>query len=421
MGSNSILPLLGIPEEKVSSYDAYSENGFSTILVELKDERGLCPRCHSKNIVIKDYYFIYINNSIVKNLHTQVKVRMRRYKCKDCNKTFKQGFGISASKCSISYVVKNAIIESLKEPLPYSTIARLNNVSISSVINIFDQHVKYMNRLPLSEVICIDEFHFSHEDKENRFPCVISNGFNSKIIDIVYSRRKPYLIEYFNKISIMERNKVRFFISDMHETYRQIKRHFFKNAKYVVDKFHITRLFTEAIQRIRTRLLANIEYDSKEYRFLKKNWKIFLKRRGELKHSKTIDNYGVVYNVIDDLDSCLNHYSSLQEAYWIKEDFLRIMTNDQTYVSARKNFYFFLNRLEKSVVPELNKISKTLLNWEEEIIAAYCLNDFGLNLSNSHAEGNNNFIQTMIDASYGFKNFDRARRRILYINRFYKS
>lgn len=38
-------------------------------------------------------------------------------------------------------------------------------------------------------------------------------------------------------------------------------------------------------------------------------------------------------------------------------------------------------------------------------------------ISNAIAEANNDNIQTLIDISYGYGNFERLRNRVLYINR----
>ena len=40
-------------------------------------------------------------------------------------------------------------------------------------------------------------------------------------------------------------------------------------------------------------------------------------------------------------------------------------------------------------------------------------NEFGAILSNGKMEAGNDVAQTMIDAAYGYKNFDRFRKRFL--------
>ena len=63
----------------------------------------------------------------------------------------------------------------------------------------------------------------------------------------------------------------------MNETYKSIPNIFFKNAVYIVDHFHIVKLFTEAIQKVRINIMKNYEPNSKEYKYLKKIGNYFLR------------------------------------------------------------------------------------------------------------------------------------------------
>lgn len=96
-------------------------------------------------------------------------------------------------------------------------------------------------KLPIA--MCIDEKHFKTE--HGKYVFVISDALNGKIIDMIESRKKEYLVKYFSKFSKEERDKVEFITSDMYEVYRDIKSMFFPKALYIIDKFHVVRLFTD--------------------------------------------------------------------------------------------------------------------------------------------------------------------------------
>ena len=279
--AKDILPLLGIPGTKIKSLDAVYDGDESIIYIELEDIRGFCPECGSNKIEIKDYYTVRINNSIIKHRNIKVEMRVRRYRCRKCGKTFKQQYEFTQKGDSISIAVKGQILEDLKERITAAQIARDHNVSPMTVMRIFDNAVLPQLPLKLSEIICIDEFCYKHSNsKEGKYPAVITNPLTGKIIDIIYSRWKDVLIDYFNKVKYPERLAVKYFVSDMNETYRQIKRIFFKDAIHIADRFHVIKTFNEAITAIRTRIIKQeVYYDKKEYRYLKKNWKIFLKDR----------------------------------------------------------------------------------------------------------------------------------------------
>ena len=417
--AKDILSLLGIPGTKIKSLDTIEDGNEATIYIELEDIRGYCPKCGSTSIEIKDYYTVRINNSIIKHRNIKVEIRVRRYRCRKCGKTFKQQYNFAQKGDSISIAVKGQILEDLKEKITNVQIARDHNVSPMTVMRIFDDAVLPQLPLPLSEIICIDEFCYKHSNsKEGKYPAVITNPLNGKIIDIIYSRWKSVLIDYFNKVKIPQRYAVKYFVSDMNETYRDIKRIFFKDAIHIADRFHVVEAFNKAITSIRTRIIKQeVYYDKKEYRYLKKNWKIFLKDRYDLSKQKSVDKWGVVSDPTIGLDRCLSKYPELYYAYWTKEEFRQDTKNLLYYGKAEEIINFYINKLANSTIAEMEKVGKTLQNWKREIINGITQNPYSIKISNAIAESTNNTIQTLIDMCYGMPNFERMRKRVLYINR----
>lgn len=416
--AKDILSLLGIPGTKIKSLDTVNDGDEATVYIELFDTRGCCPECGSTEIGIKDYYTVRINNSIIKHRHLTVEIRVRRYRCKRCGKTFKQEYNLAEKGSSISNEVKLAIIDDLKERITNAQIARDHNVSKMTVMRLFDKYVLPQYALPLSEIICIDEFCYKHKGRYGKYPCVITNPINKKIIDVIESRWKDVLVDYFNKVKISERRTVKYFVSDMNETYRQIKRAFFHDAIHIADRFHVIKAFNEAITSIRTRIIKQEAcFDKKEYQYLKTNWKVFLKDRYELSKIKTINKLGIVTDPTVALDRCLAKYPDLYYAYWTKEEFRFQTRNLMYYAKAEDTINFYINKLTNSTIDEMKKVGKTLSNWKREIINGITQNPYSIKISNAIAEATNNQIQTLIDLCYGLPKFHRMRKRVLYINR----
>ena len=121
--SKDILTLFSIPCEEVSDVNIISDTPEITFVdIELQDNRSNCPFCFNKDIVIKDYYKVKIKNSIIRKHKLYVEIRIRRYRCKCCNKTFKEIIN-SYSKNTFGVVLTNAMTES-------------NNNYIQTLINI---------------------------------------------------------------------------------------------------------------------------------------------------------------------------------------------------------------------------------------------------------------------------------------------
>lgn len=416
--SKDILSLLSIPSEDVLTSEIIKDTDETTFVeIELKDKRPNCPFCFSNNVGIKDYYYVKVNNNIIKKHNLFVSIRMRRYKCKYSFKTFRQPFELYENKSHISSKVKEIIKEMLLEPVSMQYIAKEMGIDRKTVINILDD-MPDAQRLKLPKVLCIDEFHFSNANtKAGKFPSVLSNPFKNEIVDIIESRRKPYLQRYFSSIPFKERNNVKYFISDMNDTYRYVHDVFFKNSIYIVDHFHIVKLFTEAIQTLRVRIMKTYDTDTNAYKFLKKNWKLFLMNRYDLDQLTYInERTGIVYNYADKVDMVLREYPELAEIYYAKDLFFNKMLKLHELDETKKMIDFFIHNFESSTVFELNKIAKTFSNWYIEIINAYSKNSYGVVLSNAIAESNNNYIQKIINIGYGYTNFSRLRKRILYMS-----
>ena len=202
MNRDNILSCFGIDEKYLSSVDFQEDRELKqlTIFVEFLKHTTHCPFCQSKNIKIKGYYNTTINGSIIKNYTTIIIPKIRRYKCSDCGKTFKENSKISTFKSQISDKAIESIKMDLCKKLSYAFIAKEYGVSRNTIINIFDT-MKEFPRGKLPKVMCVDEFGFSKDARrKKRYPFVISDPFENSIIDVVEYRTKDVLSEYFEKI-----------------------------------------------------------------------------------------------------------------------------------------------------------------------------------------------------------------------------
>lgn len=424
MNATDILSLIGINENEIDTFELVSSDTRreSTLFVYLKPFESSCPSCKSKNYIIKEKVSSRIKHSILSNHHLSVIVFKRRYYCKDCNKTFTQPFGLFTKRSRISLLTKHNIVEDLYKTISITRIAKDNDVSWSTVVRILDDSIPYQKGGDFPGAICIDEFCFKHGSKDNKYPCVISNPFDKTIIDIIESRRSDYLKNYFSNIPITKLSKVKYFITDMWEPYRVIKRRYFQNAIHIVDYFHVIKAFNEIITSMRTQILKSIveekDKDCKEYRFLKKNWKIFLMNRVRLsKIVKVSKITGTKYYLIDKVDQCLKNYPKLNEAYQNREDFIRDYRKIDYYRDAERLIDFSIKRFEMSFIPEVKELGKMFQNWRYEIINSAVKTSYGLRITNSISESNNNMIQTLINVCYGLVSFQRLRKRVLMISR----
>src|SRR5690606_34327182 len=86
-------------------------------------------------------------------------------------------------------------------------------------------------------VLGIDEHFFS---RKRGYATTLVDLQHHKVFDVVLGRSEPSLRRYLSRLS--GRDRVKVVVMDLSETYRQIVRKYFPNAKSVADRFHVVRL-----------------------------------------------------------------------------------------------------------------------------------------------------------------------------------
>lgn len=411
-----ILSLLGLPSDKiVDVYEEKDANGAIVLHGTFNDERPRCKHCGHTNTWHKNYIYRIIKNNVLKmnNLYLVIKIPQRI--CPKCHKTFISELNFLGKRKTITTVVCMSILEEFKNPNKTITgIAKEYNVSPTFVMNIFENNLS-VSRYKLPRVLCIDEFHF-RVTKFNKYPCILLDGENHDITDVVYSRKYDFLFKYFSSISPSERQNVEFYVTDMHMPYRKIKKELFPKAIHIIDTFHIVKLFNDAITSLRIQTLKQINKTSYEFSFLKLHWNLFLMQRKKVQnhpiyHEKTCEHLDT-YEMID---RCLSKNNNLREAYNLKEDFLKYEKN----ISFTEAEHFIDEFIQRSAFQDsdiLTKLSETLKTRKLEIINGFCRNSLNINITNAIAERRNGDVKKTIRIAYGYHNFEHLRKRVLYVN-----
>lgn len=222
--------------------------------------------------------------------------KARRYQCLHCKKTFYENnpftFGGKFSVVTVSNVLKD-----LKSPnATFTDVAKRHNISPTSAINIFDRHV-HISRRPLPECIAFDEV-YAFKSYDSDYVCVIVDYLDKKIIDVLPSRHKNVLINYFMLIPRVEREKVKYVSFDMWNTYRIVTKHVFPNCICIVDHFHMIQDLNKRVDKVRIRV-------QKKYKKIKDDLK------------KKIKNKTITVEEKLELEEASRHYYVLKKFNWL--------------------------------------------------------------------------------------------------------
>ena len=250
ISQDDFLNFFNIDSNNVEEFSIFHSKDGVSIDVTLKRSFHQCPVCLNMTDKVKDYSIKKINHSILASGQCTITYRARRYRCPKCHKTFMEHnpFTVAGSRISLATVYN--ILEDLRKPnVTFKDVADRYHVSQTTAAHIFDSFVS-VSRRPLPEYLLLDEA-YAFKSANSKYVCVLVDFETQNIVDVLPSRRKQTLMDYFFNIPLAERKKVKIVSFDMWETYRIISKIMFPNAICAVDHFHVKQEFSRKLDRIR--------------------------------------------------------------------------------------------------------------------------------------------------------------------------
>ena len=261
---NDTIKLLNLEQFniKIKKIETSKINNILYCYITLEPTTSNCPFCGGAKLFIKDYQTKRIIHSISTNNPCFIIYKARRYKCKYCNSIFyeQNPFSLKNDKES-TYTIYKVLDELKSHTNTFTDVARNLNLSVTTVMRIFDQYVEYQ-RTKLPKIICFDEVYTSRKSYQ-KYAFVMADFINNYIIEIYSSRHKNKLTQNFSHIPKAERDNVDYIIIDMWDTYRDLGEIYFKNAKIAVDSFHVIKHLNEAIISIRLKIMRKFDKRTK--------------------------------------------------------------------------------------------------------------------------------------------------------------
>lgn len=384
--NNSIAKLFEL--EDIVLKDIYSTNEEVHIFFSLKRKTQTCPCCGALTDKIHDY-----RTSIIKDLPFMGKknflhYRKRRYHCPCCNKHFYETFPLLPKHCRITTRLAFYSIHLLGNRQSVRSVASLLGVSDSFIFRRM-KDISYPKPAHLPEVLSIDEFRGNAGGQ--KFQAILTDAKNHKLFDILPTRSQTDLMLYLQ--SFPNKKQVKYFVTDMNSVYKDLAREYFPNATIVIDKFHVVRYVTWALENVRKRIQKELHPSKRKY--FKRSRKLLLTHKSKLKGES-----------LDALELMLLQSSDLAVAYHLKELFYDFMES-QTRDEAAKKLKFFILAAQTSNLKEFQACLTMLGNWSK-----YILNAFECKYTNGYTEGTNNAIKVIKRNAFGYRNFENFRNRI---------
>jgi len=98
----------------------------------------------------------------------------------------------------------------------------------------------------------------------------------------------------------------------------------------------------------------------------------------------------------------------LRKAHKLKEEFRKVLKSGNS-AEARVELKKWIETAERSRLSEFRRCTRVFRDWFSEIV-----NSFDVPYTNSTTKGFNNKIKVLKRNAFGYRNFERFRKRILY-------
>lgn len=367
------------------------EQNSTTILltVEMQRRPCACPACGALTDTVHDYRTQRVKDCPIQGKAVFWIYRKRRYRCPHCGKRFYEANYLLPKWHRLTNRLALQTIQQLSLKISRKELAAMMHVS-PSTIGRWLQLVEFGKPSRLPGVLSIDEFRGNTE--YGKFQCILTDPLHKRVLDVLPTFKEEEIYRYLSSFS--NRNDVRYFVTDMKKEYVSLAKRLFPSATIVIDRFHVVRYCTWALENVRKRVQKNLLPEQRRY--FKRSRKLLLAHMDRLSPES-----------MDAVNRMLTFDRDLREAYLLKEKFYRFMASENSQ-QARLRLREFRTFAFVADIPEFQSCLTMLQNWQD-----YILNAFDCPYSNAFTEGCNNSVKVLKRIAYGYRNFHNFRRRIL--------
>ena len=359
------------------------------IYIELPRRKHICPCCGAETDCVHDYRMQVIKDVPLAR-DTFLHLRKRRYRC-SCGKRFFEKNTFLPRYYRVTSRLLTEIIFAFKNVVSAKEIGSRYNVSSMTAMRYFNLFNKKLTTLP--EIISLDEF--KGNSGGQKYNSIIVDPKDKVVLDILPNRFESDLIKYFSQFS--NKTEVKYFVCDMNPHFREVAKICFPQATIVADKYHVIRQVYWALEKVRKN---EQNKQPKQHRIYFKKSRNLLMKRMEKLTPEEMDRLALMFEIAP----------RLADAYRVKNDFLTVIRS-KSALEGKPKLVDWLYSVEVMDLPEFHNCTKAYHNWFKEII-----HSLDVPWTNGYIEGCNNKTKVLKRVSYGMRNFNNFRKRILFCN-----
>lgn len=369
-------------------------SGIGFLIQRTKSPR--CPACNSTNVILKGSRQRWLKAFPTGQFQgIFVIVRIRRFACRDCGSIRQEPIDICPSE-RVRYTIRMENLVS--ELLEFATVKDVANYSGMSWDTVKEIDKRRLSRKKPKweydelEYIAIDEIHLGRIGK---FKTIVYDLVRGHIILALDGRGGEVIESFFMELKKKAVN-LKAIAMDMSRNYWGKALACLPHVDVVFDRFHVTKLMNEKLDKLRKEYQADCE---KAERKVIKGKRFLL-----LKNQENLDG-----DQRQKLNELLKLNAPLSKAYILKEE-LRRLWDEPDIERGRKFLESWCRKAEASGIRAMQQMAKSLRMHRWGI-----LNYFNHWITTGPLEGLNNKIKTMLRKHYGLRDPQYLELKLLNI------
>jgi transposase len=211
----------------------------------------VCPKCATKSFKIYDHVYVTIKDTPLRDKLVFLKIKKRRFQCPNCKSIFrepvagiKKGFRSTRRfRTHVLWCASN-----------FTDLKRVMNKCRSSSSFVYKAYYEQLDlevkklQYAWPKTIGIDEHSFVRNSQFHykEFATIIVDYNNSRVREACLGRSVAEL-ESSRLMDVEGRENVKNVVMDMSAPYKKFVKKNFPNAIITSDKFHVIKLFNEAV------------------------------------------------------------------------------------------------------------------------------------------------------------------------------
>ena len=370
-----------------------------TMLIALKRTKFNCPWCGSENVALQKISNRKIQGEPLGYYRRVIlKLTTHRLYCRDCPaRAMEHIHFLSHSRARMTRSLERTVLE-LRQHMSIRAVANYFHLRWHTVKDLEKRDLKRKySRIQTTHVkaIGIDEIYVSRANKESKYLTIIRDLESGSVIHIGDGKGTDAIHGALRKL---RRAKLRLVTMDMSNAYYNWFNKYFPKVKIVFDHFHVIKLVNEKVDKVRRRVVSKMgEVQKKQLKGLRF---VFLKNYEHLEE----DRKSILRNMRGD-------YQDLGDVCMFKESLRQIYQKAKTSYHARRAFARWCKAADKTEIPELKTMAKTIRSKMEGIVTYWTFKG----ISNASMEGFNNKVRWLIRQAYGFRDREYFKLKIFQL------